>query len=376
MNEEAVVVNLFFTFRVFLVTGFLFIYPRIMRKGLVFGTYLGEERAGSTEVRTLRRSWDRGCLLVLLLSLAVGWTISLSGYPITGNLTATAVVISSAVALYFWMHFKARKLAPPAAARQAQVSAASLDVDAPRGEGFAMFSLVICLLTGIATMVYGTSRYEAMPAQIPTFANMFDYGEELQGKSLLAVLLLPSFNLVFSPFFALMALLTARAKRSLRGGKGGRSVEAQRAFRTTMTRILSGWALAVCLFVTVVSVAMIRVNLGVAEGLDGNIVWVAGAVVLYALVSLFLIMRHHGQGGALREHGSVDAPLTGGLADNAHWVWGMIYVDREDPSLMVENRFGIGYTLNLGNRLALTILASFLVLSLGLMGLVVMQAMG
>ncbi len=73
MNEAAVV-NLFFTFRVFLVGGILLALPRIARKGLVFGTYLGEEQVDGAEVAKLRRSWDLGTAAVMAFSLLVGWT--------------------------------------------------------------------------------------------------------------------------------------------------------------------------------------------------------------------------------------------------------------------------------------------------------------
>ena len=50
------------------------------------------------------------------------------------------------------------------------------------------------------------------------------------------------------------------------------------------------------------------------------------------------------------------------------WVRGLFYVDRDDPSIMVEKRFGLGYTLNYGNHSVL-IVATFLLLSLGLIAL-------
>jgi len=68
----------------------------------------------------------------------------------------------------------------------------------------------------------------------------------------------------------------------------------------------------------------------------------------------------------LETEGSEEAPLTGGLADNEHWIWGVLYVDRKDPSVMVESRFGIGYTLSLGNRTALLVVIVFSAVSLGL----------
>ncbi len=37
------------------------------------------------------------------------------------------------------------------------------------------------------------------------------------------------------------------------------------------------------------------------------------------------------------ERGSADAPLTNGLADNEHWVWGLFFFDRNDPYKNVDS---------------------------------------
>ncbi len=89
-------------------------------------------------------------------------------------------------------------------------------------------------------------------------------------------------------------------------------------------------------------------------------------MVLYAATGLVRVMKGCGQGGARLEEGSAEAHLTGGLADNSHWLFGVIYVNRGDPSIMVESRFGIGYTFNFGNLTALLLNAAYLLLLLGL----------
>jgi uncharacterized membrane protein len=69
----------------------------------------------------------------------------------------------------------------------------------------------------------------------------------------------------------------------------------------------------------------------------------------FMLSSLILIIKRYGQGGASIEQSAAAGALTGGLADNAHWIWGVVYINREDPSMLFESRFGIGYTPNFGN---------------------------
>jgi len=246
-------------------------------------------------------------------------------------------------------------------------------VDKSRGDRFAKLALVICLLTALGSAAYATLSYQALPDRIPTLANLSGFGDELADKSFVAVLLVPSFNLVFSVFFALMALLVARAKLSLRGGTGGRSAQAQDSFRLAYSHILSGMALFLCLLFTVTSLEMIRIARGEAESFGLSLLWISVAMIVYALFSLIRIMKRIGQGGARLEDGSVEAPLSGGLADDAHWLLGVMYVDRTDPSLMVESRWGIGYTFNFGNPIAVVLNVIYLTASLGLVALTLME---
>ena len=61
-----------------------------------------------------------------------------------------------------------------------------------------------------------------------------------------------------------------------------------------------------------------------------------------------------------------EALETNGLADNTHWFGGLFFVDREDPSVMVEKRFGLGYTFNYGNWKAVLLVGTFCGLTIGL----------
>ena len=60
--SEAVIANLALAFRVLLVGGILLLLPRITRRGLLFGAYVGEALADRDAARRLRGSWYRGCV--------------------------------------------------------------------------------------------------------------------------------------------------------------------------------------------------------------------------------------------------------------------------------------------------------------------------
>ena len=363
---EAAFVNMFTVVRVLLVGGILIILPLITRKGLLFGVYVGEEFAEGDAAHRVVGRWYRGCVMIMVVSLAVGLGISAAGKPLAGNFTATAILLLSGGGLYLRMYYTARRVAPPDAAHQADSAAAPIEVGEPKGATLAKVTLGICILAGLATVAYSMVSYEAMPDRVPPHFGLSGGPDAWSDKTVVSVMLAPTLNLVFCPFLALMALLTARAKRSVRGGTGGRSVEAQNAFRGAMSRLLSGTALFTCALMTYLSVQTIRVGLSEIRSLGIGILWVAGAMILFTLGGLIWIVTRYGQGGALMEQGSAEAPLTNGLADNTHWIWGVFYVNKNDPSIIVEKRWGIGYTINFGNRVAVVIMLTFLVLILGL----------
>ncbi|MFH1765889.1 MAG: DUF5808 domain-containing protein [Gemmatimonadota bacterium] len=368
--SEAVAVNLFLWVRVLLVGGIFIMVPRITRQGLLFGVYVGEEFAGEGPARALLRSWDRGCGMVMASAILVGLIGTLAGHAVAGNLTGTAVLLAGGAGLYFRSYSKVKGLARPDVTQQAGRATATLQGDTSSAESFAKVTLAICLVVALATIVFALVSYQAMPARIPTLLSMIGGEDAWKEKSYLMVLYVPSWNLVLGPLYALLAMLMATAKRSLREGPGGRSAEAQDAFRALTSMVFSGTALFICSLLTLLSVQLVRIGLSQASSIGIGIFVVMGLMLLFMGASLFLLIRRYGQGGALLERGPSEGALTGGLADNARWIWGVFYVNREDPSWFVESRFGIGYSNNWGNPQAVffTIVALGLVLSLVVLG--------
>jgi len=349
---------------VLLVGSILLVLPHITRKGLLFGVYVGEDVAKGRPGRQLVKSWRLRCLLTMLLSLIIGLGISLAGAPVAGNLTGTAVLFIVAFVFYLQVYSKARKLVTPTSEGQAGVAVASLEVRSTREAGFPKLALAICVAVGLGVVAYAVVAYFKMPDIVPALAN----SEVMHEESIITFIITPLLNLVISPFFALIAVLTAGAKRSMRGGSGGHSKEAQDAFRVTYTNLVSAFALLLCAFLALLSVQIVRAGLSEIDSItavvSGGVA--AGVFVIASASGLIWMFKSYGQGGALKETGSIDERLTGSLADNRHWLVGLFYYNTDDPSVMIENRFGFGYSFNYGNRKAQLITGTVLALLVGL----------
>ena len=338
MNAEYVLVIGFFLVRLVVVGSLLLALPRILRSGLLYGAYVGEDVVQLQRDDLLRR-WDLGCGLAMASALVVGLSISLAGWPLPGNLIGTAVLLVGAAVNYSRMNAEARALVSGAATRQARVTVASLTARDPWEIRLGWAVVSVCV--AVPVLVYAFVR---LTVPLSALAQ--------QGAVFVAGL-----NLAFSPFFAVLTLWVAGAKRSLRGGNGGHSLQAQDAFRTAMLGLYGGISLLMCVALSTLSVQILRLGEG---ALLAPAVWVTFlALLLFMVGGQIWVMVSRGQGGAHLEADD-EGPLTGAIAVNVRWTLGLFYAVSADPAMMVEARFGLGYTLNYGHRSARWLVVGFL----------------
>lgn len=182
-----------------------------------------------------------------------------------------------------------------------------------------------------------------------------------------------SFGGVFMPLVmgAMMCLLLPAVLRLTQWGMR-RGTGALRRRQDELLRMTSGILLAVeyVLAGTFAVLSLTPVVSG-ATGMDpGKMLWVPfvleGAMLL---VIGWMVVRYQER---VRPVAGAAASAVGDGTPDACWKWGMMYVNREDPAVFVAKRFGIGYTVNLGNPLAWLFMAGMLAFIGVVVGMAVM----
>ncbi|MFI5174153.1 MAG: DUF5808 domain-containing protein [Terriglobia bacterium] len=341
--------------------------PRISRRGLLFGVYVGEATSKGEDARRITRSWYWGVTAWLSVSLILTVVSGLYFKSRVGSSAAMSLLAVGFMAENLRAYFRARRLAKPG---EPPAVAALVVVEESQGAALPYWAVVLGLVAGLLLIGDAWFHYTQLPKIVPTHFGFTGKPDGWRPKSFSTVMLLPIMTLILGVGLGGMSYLISQAKRAIRYGDRGVSFEAQQRFRRAMANFLAVVSILVTGLLSLIAYTSIRVGLGKAPALPPTMMILALVLVIFSLGGSIFIAIKFGQGGSQLERSAADAPLTDGLADNRLWVLGMFYVNREDPSLFVEHRFGLGYTLNFGNPKAVGLIVGFV----GLMGLIAILA--
>ena len=329
--------------------------PRITRRGLLFGVYVGEATYDGESARTIRRAWLTRMTVATLACVALAAVLAAKAGNPVGALFPELALLAIGAVLYVRAYRAARELVggpgvplPPPGATVA-----------PTGTMVPWAVMGVSIAASAWLVAVAASRYDALPDRIPIHFNAAGQADGFAPKSFGSVLALPLMTGLLGVFIGGIAVLVARTRPALREDASGASSVALSRFRTATARFLAGTGLLVVAMLASISAFALRVAEGAAPGLPSRFILWVFAILAWTFGGVIYLLARYGQGGS-RLEGTTAAPLTDGLADNRRWWGGVIYVNRDDRAWLVEKRFGLGYTINFGNPKALIALGVFM----------------
>jgi len=236
--------------------------------------------------------------------------------------------------------------------RQAVVADTGWRASPPR---FPVRWLLPALALIAATAATAVLRYPDLPAQLSLGAG------RVVPKSPASVFAPVIGQAFVTALWTCMLLLIFRARPDLDAADPRASAARYRAF-------LGRAAQAMLTLVACVDLTLLLYGLR-----DWQLLWLSGGVLLLPLAvgfgAMFTVMFRAGQSGfrlGLASSGAGPAAATADRDDDRFWKAGFLYVNRDDPALMVAKRWGVGWTVNLGNRLSWLLVAALVGTPVGL----------
>ena len=298
--------------------------PRFSRPDILFGVTVSEAfvaGAGRTLVSRYRTIVWIAAAVTLAIGLFLqapqddgGWSMVMMGV-----MTGSIVVAHGA---WQWARQKARAHAvPPSDVRVA--SLVTRDTSLPGGALVAAGPFVILLATALLHYTYRGDVPDG-----PDTPNPF-------GQL--------AFGAIFVTMMLTMAVTMARRSRQI--AVDGAAAAAEQRFRrvNVLIPVLVAYTTAIAMSATTVdSIPAFGDTLSVRA-------WVVMLPLMLFGFGVNYWLFRVGQGGHRAVAPAARREVHGDATPDHAWIFGVYYVNSRDPAMWVENRFGVGYTLNFGN---------------------------
>lgn len=341
--------------------------PYWTRKTESFGIAIPEEAYRQEKLRGMRKkyTWLTGILSLLTAAVLI---ILMPNYQeddqIMGIVFACTIaiymILTFIVYLYFHGQMKNLKAQNPDWTKKAQLVTVSI--------GFRQSKLVyshlwyvIGFLIAIVMIVLSLMKYEEIPEKFATHFDLQGNPDGWSDKSYGSVLMMPIMQIYMTAIFLFVNIIIAKAKQQINAANAEKAMQQNIIFRRrwSLFMILMGNGL-VALF-SLPQLAMFY---------DISVQWSAWVIIGFSALSVIgciLLSITTGQGGSRVKFKDHADGTTGKIDrdDDRYWKLGMFYFNRNDPSIFLEKRFGVGWTNNWAHPLSWI----FLIVILGLAAL-------
>ncbi len=179
-------------------------------------------------------------------------------------------------------------------------------------------------------------------------------------KSYRTVLALPITQLYLILIFIFVNTLTGKAKQQLSAENPEKSMHQNTIFRRR-------WSAFTIFGGIILSMLLSTVQLSFIYSIPQGFLITTAVITVFAIIIwAFILSYKTGQGGS-RVTVSMDSNgKTVNRDDDRYWKLGQFYVNKDDPTIFIEKRFGIGWTMNWGRPISWVIVIGFILITLGI----------
>jgi uncharacterized membrane protein len=327
---------------------FLCVAPVVSRPTIQFGVRVPPERVVAPVIRRERHRYVWRSAVLAVAATAVAFVTGAHAPPWLSGIIGVLLIATDA-GLFWWAHRSVARVKSAegwfAGRRQTVVTDTGWRSEPER---FPLAWLIPAVAIVVATAVVGVLRYPDLPAHL-------DAG----GGRHLAMTPASAFATLIGQLFVtgLWIVLLTLAYRSRPDLDTGDPAASLRGYRQSLVLIgRAGLTLVACIDLTLALTALRRWQIADVP---------VGLAILPAALGLAGILTAVVHAGRLR--GQAGNPAAGSdRDDDRFWPAGLVYVNRDDPALMVSARFAFGLTPNLGNPRVWLIIASAAVMLAGL----------
>jgi len=352
-----------FTITMLLIALFVFIIglimPSLSRKGLFFGVRIPREKRSQESLKNFSKAYtiNHIILSIILVIICAGlhfnrqtelaWTLFIIG------MTCFMMVN------YILIHYRVRKKKAEEKWMENTVETSVMDVQLKPDEGLASLWWFVIPIVIISLMVIiSLSKMDSLPQQIPIHWNARGEVDRIAQKSISSVLSLP----IIQSFMTLLSIFIYIA---IRISKIQLSATDPEESKIRVIKFRRGWSAFTIGNSILLTFMFVIPQMQILQyPISNQLIWISFGLTFCVILGWTLYLSIHlGQGGSrVKVSNSKNDDKRMNRDDDKFWKWGSVYYNPDDPSLMIEKRFGIGWTMNFGNKWSLVVLGMLILL--------------
>ncbi len=341
--------------------GVMYVFmPRLMNKYLLFGVTVNDDILSTDEISDIKRLYKLRMSLTTLFIVII-YTVVLI------ILSDAAVVIWFVVLLlleivimsvfYLLAHFGVKKLKGDPVEPKRMVSTEI--GEETEIKVLPAWSYLLYLAVIIGVVWYSFSIYDSIPDVIAIHFDANGVADDFADKSVMYILLMPIMMMFMTLLFVGVNYSFKIAKKVSGRARGRLTIEQEKKYRFV-------WSVGMFIFGFILILLFAVIQMFSIEVFTQTelIMWITvmSTVAIILLVGILAVTM--GQSGSRVKTDEVNTEIVD-ADDDEFWKLGSFYYNKQDPTLFVNKRFGIGMTLNFGNKWAWVFVGAILLLVVG-----------
>ncbi|MBU5455301.1 DUF1648 domain-containing protein [Caproiciproducens sp. MSJ-32] len=333
---------------------------KFSNNGIIFGVRVPEEFKNDEDIKKLEKEYKKIYILSILPTIFIINFLLYLYFKvyIFISLILFLIVLTNLPLLIFWKRMLDLKKEKKWDKLGKNIVVVDTSIRKPKNKkelrGIKNRDFLFLIILPIITLVITFLSYDIIPEVFPTHYNGEGIPDSFVVKSsfsgFIYLILLPIIQVLMILLFMVINKFAINGKTDINSGSISEIREQRKIFKKYNSIFLFIIALKIIVLFSFIQLCTIYAwNINIISGVLLSIIFVT--LIIFSIVSYKI-----GQGGKNIKVSNNEKEIY--RDDDKYWILGNFYYNKNDPSIFIEKRIGIGWDVNLGNPIGMAIMVA------------------
>lgn len=344
---------------------FIFI-PYWTRKTESFGVSIPESVYYTNELKKIRKQYAfvTGLLSLFIVAafILLGMTFNDIENEMSILFTVTVILyLIFGFVIYLKFHYKMKQIKEKENWKQKMSQVITINTTFREQKlTYSNYWYMIPFLIALITAIISIKFYSRFPEQIPMNYDLAGNVTNWAKKSYRTIMFFPIMQVYMTLLFVFVNTIITKSKQQVNAENPEKSVTQNITFRRRWSLFMLVFGMAMILMLSMIQLSLIFT-------INKTILFIFPLVLTSGIIIGTIVLSFTtGQGGSRVGSSTDHAGDKINRDDDQYWKLGQFYFNKNDPSIFLEKRFGIGWTNNWAHPLSWVLLLAIISAGVGI----------